>query len=183
MDHRFRRRDRDDDVRVGQGLVDPDHTFAVCDLHELVALHVVHLDPAPKTACDLRRNEQLQLAMCGTACEASGHEQRLALRRGARAFELEHRRRDRCPPWVGRRAGNRERGRLDDDRCPGASRDERLERLAGEWKAKRVADGCRHVRDRVDRRRWGEHDRVLARVDDREPRAVRQREPGQGIAR
>ena len=183
VDHRFRRGDRDDDVRVGQGRVDPERAFAVGDLHELLALDVVHLDPAPEAACDLRRDEQLQLAMCGAACEASGHEQRLAVR----TVRPRVRARASSPRSLSaagrRRAGNRERGRLDDDRRPGASRDERLERLAGEWKAKRVADGGRHVRDRVDRRRRREHDRVLAGVDDCEPRAVRQREPGQGIAR
>ena len=107
--------------------------------------------------------------MSGAAREAPGDEKRLAVRGGARAFELEHRRRDRRSPRIGGRTGNRERGRLDDDRRPGAPRHERLERLAGEGEAKRVADGRRHVCDRVDRRRGREHDRVLARVHDREP--------------
>ena len=183
MDDRLGRRDRHDDVRVQQSPVDPDQVFAVGDLDEPLALDVVHFDAAPEPACDLGRDEDLELAMCRAARESSGDEERLAVRGGARALELEHRRRDRRPPRVVGRTGNRERGRFDDDRRAGAPRHERLERLAGEWEAKRVADGSRHVCDRVDRRRRREHDRVLAGVDDCEPRAVRQREPGQGIER
>ena len=168
-------RDGHDDVGLDERGVDAAAADArLADVDEVRALGVVHLDAAVEPSGELRVDEQLELAVAGPAGEARGDEQRLPLEGRAGAVELGHRRGDRGPARIVRRSGDRERRRLDDDRRPAAARDERLERLAGEREAERVANGSRDVGDRLAGRRRSEHDVVVRRLHDGEPRAVRQ---------
>ena len=90
---------------------------------------------------------------------------------------------DSATPRIAEGARDRERRRLDDDRRPRATRHERLERLAFERKAQRLTNrGC-NVDDRLDGRRRRQHDCAFIGFDEGEPRAVRQRQAGQGIER
>ncbi len=163
--------------------MDPERAIGVGDLDEVLALGVVDLDPPVEAARELRRDEELELPVARAAAQSAGHEQRLAVERRSGPVELGHRRRDRGAPGIAEGARDRERRRLDDDRRPRAARHERLERLALERKAQRVANrGC-NVDDRLDGRRRRQHDRAFIGFDEGEPRAVRQRQAGQGIER
>ena len=163
--------------------MDPQRAVGVGDLDEILALGVVHLDPPVEAARELRRNEELELPVARATAQSAGHEQRLPVERRSGPVELGHRRRDRGAPGIAEGARDRERRRLDDDRRPRATRHERLERLALERKAQRVANRGRDVGDRLDGRWRRQHDRVVVGVDEGEPRAVRQRQAGQGIER
>jgi hypothetical protein len=169
--------DRRHDVGVDESRVDAKRDSArALELDEVGALGVVHLYAPVETAGEGRRDERLQLAVAGSARESSGHEECLALEGDSRLGQLFHRGRDRAAAGVERRAGNRQRRGLDDDRRVAAARHDRLERLSGERKAQRVADGGRHVGDRLDRRRRSDDDAVLAGVDERELRAGEERD-------
>ena len=74
------------------------------------------------------------------------------------------------------RARERQRRRLDDDRRAPAAGDERLERLAREREAERVAHRGAHVGDRLARRGRPQHDRVVGHVDDGQARAEEERD-------
>ena len=174
---------RDDDVCLGERGVDPERAIGVGDLDEILALGIVDLDPPVEAARELRRDEELEVAVSRATAQSAGHEQRLAVERRSGPVELGHRRRDRGAPGIAGGARDRERRRLDDDRRPGATRHERLERLPGERKAQRVANGGRDIGDPLDGRRRRQHDRALIGLDESEPRAVRERQPGQGIER
>jgi hypothetical protein len=75
-----------------------------------------------------------------------------------------------------RAAGSGERRLLDDDRGPSAALRERLERLAGEGEPQRLTHGGADVHDSEVWRGRGEHDRVVRRGDDDEPRSREQRD-------
>ncbi|OLD98415.1 MAG: hypothetical protein AUG91_09280 [Actinobacteria bacterium 13_1_20CM_4_69_9] len=108
--------------------------------------------------------------MSGAPGEPAGDEERLITGGNPETLELRDGRRDRRLAGVAIRAGHRQRRRLDDDRRASAARHERLERLAGEWKAQRVAHRRADVGHRVRRRRRTQDQRVVVRRDDDEAR-------------
>jgi hypothetical protein len=175
---RLGRGHRHDDVGLDQSGVDLQRSAVrVAEVDEVRALGVVHLDSTVEAAGELRRDEQLELAVSGLAAEAGGDEERLLLEGRAGAVELRHRRGDRGPARISKRPGDWKSRRLDDDRRASSARDERLEWLAGQREAERVPDGGRHVGDRLAGWRGHEHDVVVRRLHDGEPRPV-----GQGQA-
>ncbi len=164
--------DRDDQVRVDQSGVDAKrHAAHLAEIHEVGVLGVVHLDDSVKPPGELRRDELLELALAGASGQPSSDEEGLSLERDTGATELIHGRGDRRAPWIIRRPRDGEGRWFDDDRRPSASRNERLQRRAGERKAQRVTDRGGDVCDRFDRRTWRQHDPVLARIDDCHARA------------
>ncbi len=169
---RFGRGHRDDEVGIHQRSVDPEAT-GVIHVDEVGASGVVHFHASVEPARELRVNEQFEISMAGAPSETAGHEERLPFERRPGAVELRHRRRDRRSPRVVHRTGDRQSRRLDDDRGTAATRNERLDGLAREREAQRVANRGRHVRDRLPGRRRSEHDVVLSRLHDgsREPYA------------
>ena len=146
-------------------------------VHQSWVLGVVHRHLAAEPQREVGCDEALDHPPPGPPGEPGRDEQGLALGRDADSLELVRGRGDRRLARVARGAGDRERGRLDEDRRAAAARDDRLERLTGQRKPQRVADGGADVGDRLPRRR-GRRDRdgVLAAVHDDEPRAVEDRE-------
>ena len=160
---RLGRRDGHDQVGLDERGMDPERpTTRLADVDEVRALGVVHFDAAMEPARELRGTSSSSSRWAALRARpaprraASGREGR------AGAVELRHRRRDRGPARVSERSGDGKRRRLDDDRRPPAARDERLERLAGEREAKRVANRSSHVGDRLAGRRRSKHDVVVA---------------------
>ena len=184
MEHSLCGGDGDDDVRLHERPVDV-RFGAEVGRHgnELGRLRVVHLDPPTEAARQLGVDEGLHLSPARAALEPARDEDRLRLGRNPRTLELADGRRDRRLPRVGRRPRDGQRRRFDDDRRAPAARHERLERLAGEREAQRVAHGRRDVGDRLARRRRREHGGILVRVDDRDPGADEKRDARHGRAR
>ena len=183
VEHGLGRGHRDDDVCLRERGVDPERAIGVGDLDEVLALGVVDLDPPVEAARELRRDEELELPVARAAAESAGDEQRLAVERRSGAVELGHRRRDRGAARIAEGARDRQRRRLDDDRRPRATRHERLERLA--LRAESAARREPRLRRRRSARRAAAapaRPRFIG-FDDGEPRAVRQRQAGQGIER
>jgi hypothetical protein len=147
------------------------HASHVVEIDEAGVLGVVHLDHSVKASGELGRDELLELALAGAPCEPARDEEGLPLERDPGATELVHGRGDCGPPWIARRSRDGEAWWFDDDRRPAAPRNDCLQRLARERKPQRIPHrGC-DVGDRLDGRRRRQHDRVLARVDDRHARA------------
>jgi hypothetical protein len=181
VQHRLRGGDNDDHIRPHERGVNPErNSIRRADLDEVFALDVVHLHVAVKAAGELRRHERLELFVAGPARHPSGHEQRLVSGRNSEAFEFGHGCRDRRLPRVPLGSRHREVRRLDDDRDAPAARDKRLERLAREREAQRVANGGTDVRDRVGGRRRSQHERIVSCGDDHELRPREQRDPRHG---
>ncbi len=147
------------------------HAAHFAEIDEVGVLGVVYLDDSVKPPGELGRDELLELALAGAAREPSRDEEGLLFERDPGATELVHGRGDRDATWIARRPRDGEARWFDDDRRPSASRNERLQRRAGERKAQRVSDRGGDVCDRLDRRRRRQHDGVLARIDDRHARA------------
>jgi len=120
--------------------------------------------------------EPLELAPLRPARQAGGDEQRLPLGRDPGPLELGRGGCQRGLPGVVHRARKRQRRRLDHDRRVPAARHERLEGLAREREAQRVAYRRAHVGDRLARRWRPQHDRVVGHVDDGQARAEEQRD-------
>ena len=179
MQHRLGGADRDDGVGLDERPVDA--SVPSPDVDEVGILRVVDRHLAAEAQREVGRDEALDHAPARPPGEPGRDEQGLALGRDADPLELVRGGGDRRLARVARGAGDRERGRLDEDRRPAAARDERLERLAREREPQRVADGGADVGDRLPRRR-GRRDRdgALAAVDDDEPRAVEERERALG---
>ena len=136
----------------------------------------MHHDSPVEAARERRGDEVLQVALAGPARQAGGDEDRLVGDGDAAALELVDRRRDRLAPRVALGGRERERRRLDDDRRAAAAPCERLERLAGEREPQRLAHGGADVHDPGVGRGRAEHDRVVRRGDDDEPRAREERD-------
>ena len=184
VEHGLGRGHRDDDVCLRERGVDPKRAIGVGDLDEILALGIVDLDPPVEAAREFRRDEELELPVARAAAESAGHEERLAVERrlparssSAIVAAIAVRRGSPREPGIGSDGGST----TIVARAPRGH--ERLERLAFERKAQRVANrGC-NVDDRLDGRRRGQHDCAFIGFDEGEPRAVRQRQAGQKIER
>ncbi len=124
-----------------------------------------------------RREQSVELAAAGPSPEAGGDEDRLPLVGNAEVSQFLHGCSDGSAPGIDRRARQRQRGHVGDDRRPSSSRHDAGQRRARERKAHRVADRRADVRDRLRRRLGGhQHDRILGPVDDEQPGAGEQRD-------
>jgi hypothetical protein len=148
------------------------------ELDEVRALGVLDLDGAMEAPGEAGGDdaEPLELAALRAAHQAHRHEQRLPLHRDAGAFQLGRRGGERILARVVERSRERQRRRLDDDRRPPAAGHQRLERLAREREAERVAHRRAHVRNPLAGRRRSQHDRVVGHVDHGQARAEQQRD-------
>ena len=184
MQDRFGGRDNDDGVGTHERRVDSKRYRARgADLDQVLSLDVVHLDVTVEAPRELGRYERLQLLVARPACESPGDEKRLVAGGNAEAFELAHRCGNRGLARISLGSRKRQLRRFDHDRDACAARDERLERLAGEREAQRVANGCADVRDRVGGRRRPQHQRIVGCGHDDEARPGEQRDPGHGRCR
>ena len=138
------------------------------DLDQVFPLDVVHLDMAVEAPRELRRDERLQLLATRAPGQASGDEQRLVAGRDTEPLELVDSRGDGGLPRILFGSRQRQLRRFDHDRDACAPRHERLERLAGEREAQRIANRRADVRDRVAGWRRPEHERVVCRSHDDE---------------
>jgi hypothetical protein len=141
----------------------------------------VHLDAAREAPRELRQDRVLELSLSRPLREASGDEERLALERHADPLELGAGRGERGRTRLARRARDRKGRRLDDERDPAATRDDLLQRTAGEREAKGFADRGAHVGERLPRGRGVEDNRVVGRLDDLQPRAGQERDSRQSV--
>ena len=148
-------------------------------LDELRALGVVDLDGAVEAPRKAGGDDaqSLELAAVRPSRQARREEQRLALGRDAGSLELRRGGRECFLPRVVERAGERQCGRLDHDRRPPATGDERLERVAREREAQRIAHRGAHVGNGLAGRGRPQHDGVVGRVDDGQARPDEQRDP------
>ena len=186
MDDGLRGSDDDDHVGLEQASVDAERDPAqLPDLDQAGVLDVVDHDPAAEASGELRRDdpELLEVALAEPPCKSSRNEEGLVLDRDAGSPELVDDGADRRSPRVVLGGRDRQRWRLDHDRRPAAPRDERFERLAGEWKAERVSDGRADVANRLAGRPRPEDDGVVRRVHDRQPRPREHGDAVQGSAR
>ena len=151
---------------------------------EVVALDVVHFHVAVEAARELRRDEACELVVARAARQTARDEQRLVAALDPESLELLDRRSDRLLPRIPFRPRKRQSRGLDEDGRPAAvARDERLERLAGEWEPERVPHGGANVRNSDGRRRRAERERVVCGSHDDEPRPGEHRDPCHGIER
>ncbi len=143
----------------------------------------MHDDVAVEPACELRRHELAEVALRRPACEAGGNEERLIAGRDAEALELGDNGRDRVLTRVVRRARDRQRRWLDDDRGAGTAAGERFEAFSLEREAQRVAHRCCDVGYGLPGRRRPQQNRALRRGGEDEPRAGEERDAGSGHRR
>src|SRR5581483_9443772 len=175
--HRLRSADDDDEIGLDEGTVDTQRRpRAAVERDELLVLDVVHDDVAVEPAREVGRHERLELALRRPPCKPGSDEQRLVARRDAEPLELVDDGGDGELARVERSARDRQRRRLDDDRRARGAPRERLERVALEREAERVAHGRADVRDRLTRRRRPQDDRVVGCRRDDEPRAREERD-------
>ena len=173
--------DAEDEIRLDEERVDAQRRSAgVSDVDEVGRLGVVHLDPAVKAAGERRREQRLELALAGSPVEPAGDEDRLARGRDAEPLQLVDRGGERVAARIAGRARKRQLGRLDDERRRAAARDERLERRAREREAERIAYRGGDVDDALGGPPRPQHDAV-ARIDDRDARSGRDRNPHQAV--
>ena len=179
MQHRLGGRHDDDEIRLDERRVD------ACRAHrdEPGILGVVHGHVTVEAAREVGRDERRELPLPGAAREPTGDEDRLVPARHAEPLELVHRGSDRELPRVALCAGNRQRGRLDDDRRPPRAAGALGERRPREREAERLAHGRRHVVERVARGRRAQDDRVVGHVEDRDPSPREERDPRHAIRR
>ena len=149
-------------------------------MDELRILDVVHDHLAVKAAREFGRDERLQLSLRRAARETRCDEDRLVAGRDPVPLELRHDGGDRVLAGIVRRAGNRQRRRLDHDRraCPAPCL--RLERVACEREPQRVAHRSADVGDRFCGRRRAEDDGVVGRACHDEPSPREQRNARHG---
>ena len=186
MDDGLRGRDDDDHVSVEETAIDSERDPAqLPDLDQAWILDIVDHDPAAETPGKLRRDdpELLEVPFAEPSCKSSGNEQGLVLDRDAGSPELVDHGAHRRSPRVVLGSRDRQRRRLDHDRRPAAWRDERLERLAREWKTERVSDGRADIADRLAWLARPEDDGVIGRIHDGQPRPREHRDPVHGNAR
>ncbi len=119
-----------DAQRRARRVVEPD---------ELRILDVVHDHLAVKATRELGSDEGLERTLRRSAGETRCDEKRLIPRRDAVPLELRDDGGDRQLARIVRRARNRQRRRLDDDRRASAAPRERLEPIARKREAQRVA--------------------------------------------
>ena len=182
--HRLRRRDDDDEIGVDERRVDAQrHRTGGPELDEVVALDVVHLHVTMEAAGELRRDERLELLVSGPSREPARDEQRLVPSRDAQPLELRHRGGDRRLTRIAFGSRQRQVRWFDDDRRARSTRDERLERLAGQREAQRVTHRGADVRDRSGGRRRAEHERVVLGGHDHQPGTGDHRDARHGTCR
>ena len=150
------------------------------DGRQPVVLRVVDDDPPAERPRLWRGEDAFEVALAEPPPEPARHEDRLALVRYPAALELRDRHRDGRLTSVLRRAGQRERRRLDEDRCSSAWCDERVQPTAGERKAECIADGCLHVDDPPGRGGRTKDDVVVARRNEDDTRPRKQRNATHG---
>ena len=170
---------RDGQHEVGLDEIRMDATRSP-ETDQRVVFRVVHHDPAVELARLRRRKEPLEIALGETAAEPACHEDRLALVRHAAPLELLDRCRDRRLPGVLRRAGQRERRRLDEDRRPSATRRQAFERGPRQREAERVPNRGRDVDDPLGRRRRPKNDVIVPGRHQDDARAGEQRNAAHG---
>ena len=176
VDDRLRRADRHDHVRVHELPRDTEGSaFVVPELDQVGSLGVVDDHLAVERTRERRREQPIELAAAGPSRQAGGDEDRLPLVRNAEVSQLLHGCSDRSTPGVDRRAGQRQRGDVGDDRRPSTPRHDAGQRRARKRKAHSVADGRADIGDRL-RRRLGrhQHDRVVGAFDDEQAGAGEQ---------
>jgi hypothetical protein len=183
VQHRLGGAHHHDEIRVDERGVDAHVPSLDGYRDELLRLDVVHLNLSVEAARKIRRHERVDLSLVDAPGEAAGHENRHTIRRDAGPLELVDRDGDRGRPGFDRRRRDGLSRRLDHDRRAPASRDERLERLAREGEAERVAYRGGDVRDRLSRRRRREHDGIVVRTDHGDARSGEKRDAPQGSAR
>ena len=146
-----------------------------------LVFRVVHHDPAVELACLRRRKEPLEVALGETAAEPSCDEDRLAFVGHAAALQLLDRRCDRRLAGVLRRARQRQRRGLDEDRRPSATRRQAFERGTGQREAERVANRGGGVDHPLGRRRRPKNDIVVTGRHQHDARAGEQRNAAHGL--
>ncbi len=109
--------DREHEIGLHESRMD---ASSAGDGHERVVLGVVDDDPPAERPGLWRGENAFEVALAEAAPEPARHEDRLALVRDPAALELRHGHGDRRLPGVLRGAGQRERRRLDEDRCSSA---------------------------------------------------------------
>ena len=135
VQHRLRGGHRDDEIGLDERRVDAERTLPACaELDEVVGLGVVDDHAAPEAPAELGRHEQADLARRRPPQQAARDEDRHL--RDAEPLELVDDGRDRVVPRPVLRRRDRQRRLLDHDRRGAAARDEPLERLARERKAR-----------------------------------------------
>jgi hypothetical protein len=172
--------DDDDDVRLDERGVDAEWQRAGVELDQVLALHVVHLDVPMEAACEVRRDEVLELAVSRSASQPAGDEERLEAGRDSQALQLLHRRGDCRLARIPLGARKRQLRRFHHDRRPRTARGDRLQWFAGEGEAKRVAHGGANVCHSVGRGRRPEDSGVIVCGHDDEPRPRKHRDPCHG---
>ena len=183
MENRLRRADRQHEIRVEQRGVHANVASLERKRDEVRRLGIVHLHRAAVAARELGRNELLDVAIRRAPRQPAGDEDRRPLRGDARPFELVDRRGDSGRARLDRCLRHGLRGRFDHDGRAASPRNERLERVAREGKAKGVAHRGRNVGGRLARGRRSEHDGVVARVDDGDLRPGEERNARHAIRR
>jgi hypothetical protein len=147
-----------------------------CERDEVGGLGVVDGDAAAERPSLWRRQEALELALPETPTESTCDEDRLLLVVDPRLLERCEDGGQSIPPRVERSAGERKRGRLDDDRRPPSPRRERAQRRSGERESQRIAHRRPGVDDARRRRRWADDDVVAADRTDDDARSGKERD-------
>ena len=179
VEHGLGRGHDDDDVGLDERRVDAQrHAARPPELDEVGVLDVVDLDPAVEAARELGRDERAP-ARAGPSRRARPPATRIVWsldrrRRSARA----RRRSPRSPAAAGRarRAGSGSAGGSTTIVARPPRRASASSGSPGEREPQRVAHGGADVRDPGVGRGRAEHDRVVGRGDDDEPRAGEQRD-------
>ena len=135
---------------------------------------------AAEVPCPRSRQQALELAPPERTGETAGHQDRLPLAGDAESRQLVEHRRERLAPRIDLRAGQRQRGGLDDDGRATAFRRQTGERRARERKAQGVAHRRLDVDDSGRRRRRMHHDVLVADRDVDDTRAGQDRDAGHG---
>ena len=123
------RRGDDDEVGLDERTMSPGVSG---ERDEVGGLGVVDDDASAERPSLRRRQEALELALPETPTESTCDEDRLLLAVDPRLLERREDGGQSIPPRVERSAGERKRGRLDDDRRPPSPRRERAQRRPGE---------------------------------------------------
>ena len=153
------------------------------DVHEILALDVMHLDVTVEAARKLRRDQRLEPIAARAPREPAGDEQCLVARWNSQPLELRNCGGDRGMSRIPLDARNGKGRWLDDDRRARTTGHDCLEWLAGEREAQRVAHRCADIGDGVAGWRRPQHERVVLGGHDHEPRAGQQRNAFHGTCR
>ena len=122
--HRLRRRDDDDRVRLDQLARRAQRYLSGRAQVDEVSLDVVDDHPTTEATGEPGGDQRLEIAPPGLPLQTARDDDRQPVVVNAEQAELLHRRRERLPAGIDRRAGKGQGRQLDDDRRPAAARND-----------------------------------------------------------